>query len=274
MSERDRIIAVGAHKGGPGKTTISHILATGLANEGCRVALVDLDAQAQICDWLGMDQAPGLWRCLVDNRPAAEQLVEVPPERWRVELGADGALFILPADRSNEAVWSHVDDELLLRRKLLALLDQGFDYVVLDTPPAISTDAVSYLLAAGRIVIPTKVSYLSVKGVLATLETIRRLRERTRGMAGGGVDVDVIGILPNMFRINRSVHRQNLAALRAQFGDAVWPEINDYVAFEEAPQAHLAIWVYDPGSDTAGRARARAARVMETFKKRIGVNER
>lgn len=266
-----RIIAVTSHKGGVGKTTASNVLATGMANAGQRVAWVDLDPQGQDALWFGLPQAAGLANMLVKGQTARSQLVEVPPGLWRVGNASQGTLYLLPGDSANYAVWREIDNPHLLRDKLLELLAGGeVDAIILDTPPAISEDAINYFMAAGRAVVPTKASYLAVQGVVDTMNTIQRIQDLTAGWGETfRAEVEVLGIVPNLYNSGRSLHRANVAALRAQWGELVWPEINDYTAFEEAPQNHEAIWVYLPGDDSADRARARAAKLMRAFQRAV-----
>jgi len=55
-------------KGGSGKTTTTISLAAGLAEDGYRILVVDLDPQASASLWLGRGREPGLYRAIAEKR--------------------------------------------------------------------------------------------------------------------------------------------------------------------------------------------------------------
>jgi flagellar biosynthesis protein FlhG len=118
-----KILSVGGGKGGVGKSILSIALATALAREGSRVALVDLDlGAANLHTYLGVrDRTRTIADFLLNRTPSLPDLIVETPEK---NLGLIcGAEFVPGA--TSPAHWM----KLKLMRHLKAL---PADYVVLD----------------------------------------------------------------------------------------------------------------------------------------------
>lgn len=171
-----RTFAIANSKGGVGKTTLAVHLATGLAREGHRVLLADLDPQANATGWLLGPLEPaarGVADVLTKGRPPdAGELHPVP--------GRDG-LTVLPSTPSlagaDLALAGEVAGETVLRRAL-APLRTRFDFVVLDCPPTLGLTVLSALCAADTVIAPVLGAYLSLTGLKRLEDTCERIRER------------------------------------------------------------------------------------------------
>ncbi len=134
------VVAVAQRKGGAGKSTVAATLATALAAEGTRVALLDTDPQKSLVRWYAERQAQGggdgSGRAAHAPRPIAFD----SPSGWR--LG--GAL-----DR--------------LRR------GGGVDFVLLDTPPHDDTDARLAIRNADLVLVPLQPAPADLWATDATL---------------------------------------------------------------------------------------------------------
>jgi len=272
---KKRIVALTAHKGGVGKTTLSTILASFLAIHGADVVLADLDGQGQVADWWGIAPTPGVYNTLTRQAVTAEsQLVEVPRAQWDARRfaptgGEPGRLLVLPGDRTTGQVWTECDDPRRLRDKLLALITDGVaDWIILDAPPAIGEEAINILVAAGRVIIPVEPGYLAVRGVVNTLETMQIVAQETADWGHDRADATLIGIVPNRSKA-ASLHSANLAALTGTWNGAVWPPIKDIIAHQEAPQNRMSIFALDADprlrSDSSRIAVSHALRFGRTF---------
>lgn len=250
------IIVVLGHKGGIGKTTTSVSLATWFANKGLRVALVDLDAQSHVVKFFGLPRAPGLANVLIKDMSMASQLVEAPSRAWRDKPG-DGALYILPADRSNESVWTMANDAHILRDKTLALLDTtDVDLVLYDTPPAVGDFATSVMLAARWLIIPAPPSPLAIEGVLETLATMRSVYDATQDWADDErPTIELLGVIPNRHK-GTVLHQIKTEEMQNRW--PVFPVVPERTAFEECTEFGQTIWKYtlNKGDKSSNSARA------------------
>lgn len=173
-----RIIAIMNQKGGVGKTTSSVNIAAGLAKQGKKVLLLDLDSQGNSSSHLGIEVYPGMhtiYQVFSHEQPlsAVRQLV-----------GQN--LWLAPANMDLAAVDVELIDaegrEFILRRALDTAIKSGdaadLDYVIMDCPPALNTVTINALTAATEMFIPVQPHYLSLQGLSRLLETSALIKRR------------------------------------------------------------------------------------------------
>lgn len=163
-----RVVAVINGKGGVLKTSTAANFAGQAADAGHKVLLIDLDAQANLCEDLGITQAGNdadAGASLFDAVARGRELVPSHPQiRPRLDLvGAD------PANTKALVAWlaSHLHQpggELALARALAPIAPQ-YDLIVLDLPPGGEETRRVALAAARYLVIPTQSDISSLKGM-------------------------------------------------------------------------------------------------------------
>lgn len=160
--ERGAVIAVANFKGGVSKTTTTAHLAQGLSLKGYRVLLIDLDAQGSLTNLMGI--SPEFEVNLEDTivpLTSGERDSLLPSIRTTYWSGVDivpgsvvlnNADFYLPARQARDPGFAFWD---VLRRTLHSdgILEQ-YDYVIIDTPPAISYTTINAFLAADCLLVP------------------------------------------------------------------------------------------------------------------------
>ncbi|MFI6055690.1 ParA family protein [Streptomyces violascens] len=202
-----KVIAVATQKGGVGKTSTTVNLGASLALAGARVLVVDLDPQAQAGTALGVNLSDGeqLARSLgwvLQGRLQGMPLDLAAAWYDRSELLAEwedaGTLHLLA---SEESTMTSVQDIIhrkgyhatpIVRRMLLEVSDQ-FDFVVIDTPPAVSSLSATALAAADYVVTVCVPEYPALKGAAATRGTVAYVKDRT----GGECDPQYLGAVLN-----------------------------------------------------------------------------
>jgi chromosome partitioning protein len=232
-----RRIAVVAHKGGVGKTTVTVNLGGALAAMGRRVLLVDCDPQGSLSEALGLSVAPpALMDVLAEEAPAAAAVRPTAVER----------LAVLPANQD----LTNVEDRLYgragwhqaLRRALGPLAE--YDVVLLDTPPGLGVLSLLGIVAADAALVLCPPEYLAQRALGNVLATLERARRITPGIA-------LAGILPTLVG-GRSRHQQTvLAELAAEYGERLLPPIPRRAVLQDAARAGLPVSVYAPRSDAA-----------------------
>jgi chromosome partitioning protein len=167
-------LVIAQQKGGVGKTTTAANLAVLLARQGQRVLVVDTDPQFALTRQLGLE-VRSLGVNLVDvlaGRAAASDAVVA---------GVHG-LDVIPAARELAGVEMSLVGELgrerFLRDALEPVLD-GYEHVVIDTPPNLGLLTVNALVCANCVVAPVSAEdEASLHGILELQQTISRLAER------------------------------------------------------------------------------------------------
>lgn len=164
-----RIVAISNQKGGVGKTTTANALAVGLKHKGYRVLAIDLDPQGNLSFSLGAqdENYPTIYHVLKDEATALEAIQQTP-----IADVITGNILL----SSLELELSGIGREFALREKLEPILPQ-YDYIVIDTPPALGILTINALTAAHTIVIPMLADIFSLQGITQLNDTIVHVRK-------------------------------------------------------------------------------------------------
>jgi chromosome partitioning protein len=234
-----RILGVVNQKGGVGKTTTAINLAACIALEGLKVLLVDCDPQANASSGMGFqrdDNRNSIYDVLVGDAPAAQ--VILPTE---IDL-----LWMLPGSKNltgaNVELAAAPDRALRLRRALQPIQDR-FDLIVLDCPPALDLLTLNVLVAAESLIVPMQAEYFALEGVTELISTLERVR------ASFNPDVSIEGVLLTMYDDRTNLAQQVTLTLREYFRERLYVTvIPRNVRLAEAPSHGKPVALYDPRS--------------------------
>jgi chromosome partitioning protein len=169
----DKVITVSNRKGGVAKTTTCLNLGVSLALNQKKVLLVDFDAQANLTLSLGLKQLPTFYD--------AQKAFGTPLDDF-ITATQYPNLWLLPSGRNmvmlNKLYFGAQYFEYMLKDRLNAIKDQ-FDFILIDTPPAIEYYTLNALTASNRVVIPCQCDYLSTHGVDQVMRLIEVIRRRS-----------------------------------------------------------------------------------------------
>ena len=220
------IIAVQNFKGGVGKSTVSVHLAQYLALRGYRVCLIDCDSQGSSTSMFGV--IPDLDVAEDDTLYPFIRNAEMASLEYAVKPTAWDGLYLVPANlRLYSAEYelaarvARAEPTLLNRiAEGIASIEDHFDVVILDPPPALGTISLSVMRAANALLVPippTVVDFTSTTSFFAMLhETMGALAER-----GFPVDLRWIRMLATRADEGKSMQREILGLMRTVFGDAM-----------------------------------------------------
>lgn len=261
------VIGVVNQKGGVGKTTTTTNLGAALAQQGNKVLLVDMDAQANLTTHLGLgakdegeilggepsQQSEGpefsTYDLLKGTKTAADIIIN---RSDKIDV-IPSSLLLSAADLE---LGGMVGRELLLKRGLAAVKD-NYDVVLIDCPPALGLLSLNALAAVDKVIIPVQSEYLALHGVRQLLDTIDQVKGiYNPGLIVGGV---LICLHDNRKRLARAVSD----TIRAYFGELVFDTvIRTNVALAEAPSCGQTIFEYAPKSSGAEDYDSLAKEVM------------
>ncbi|WP_226504210.1 ParA family protein [Pseudomonas sp. MWU16-30317] len=230
-------------KGGVGKSSIACNLAAVSASEGYRTLLIDLDAQANSTQYLtgltGADIPMGIAEFFKNTlssglltKKNAVDIYETPYDNLHV-ITATAEL----ADLQPKLEAKHKINKL---RKLLDDLDEDYDRIYIDTPPALNFYAVSALIAADRVLIPFDCDSFSRQALYGLLEEIQELKD------DHNEDLSVEGIVVNQYQARASLPQQMLDALIAEGLPVLPVYLSSSVKMRESHEASMPLIHLDP----------------------------
>lgn len=247
-----KVITLLNEKGGVGKTTLATHMAMGLAARGAKVLLVDGDPQGHATIRCGMKKAPGLYELLVRDSPWREVVALVPPEKFGTpgDVLPSGRLWMLPSNVETRNIANSISEASLLAERLD---DWGtsIDVVVIDSSPTPSLLHGVFYTATDYVVYPTQLAFSSFDGLVESIKH-RMEADKSRASRWQLPSIQVLGIVPTMYRSVTNEQRDNLNELQKQFGSMVWQPIPQATIWQEAESRAQPVYQIEPASEAAG----------------------
>lgn len=212
------VICIANQKGGVGKTTTAVNLAASLAVEEKKVLLVDVDPQANATTSLGFHRNSiefNIYHVLIGTKKISQiiQKTSIP------------TLYLAPSNIGlvgiEKEFYSQKRNgrELILKRKIEDVMDV-YDYIIIDSPPALGPLTINALSAAHSVIIPIQCEFFALEGLAQLLNTIKLLRKEINPT------LEIKGLLPTMYSAQNNLSRQVYADLLQHFNGQLIKEDN------------------------------------------------
>ncbi|ADD69480.1 Cobyrinic acid ac-diamide synthase [Denitrovibrio acetiphilus DSM 12809] len=234
------VVTFANKKGGSGKT--SSVVNSGgvLGERGYKVLLVDLDPQAHLSFWSGVNTYNNylsVYDALLGScsgrdclHKAEHGLYDVLPAATNFSMGLLRQL--LDGDKPEGKL-----------AKVLMEFKNEYDYILIDTPPTVAVLTLNALVAATHVMIPILLNFLAIEGLAQLTQSIYRIN------AGFNPDVRMTGIIANQYDIRSNHSKRVLKEIYENFGDdMVAPRIRNDIKIAEAPEYREPINVFAPRS--------------------------
>lgn len=229
------VITLANRRGGVGKTATAHALGAGLSKRGYKVLFIDLDSQCNLTYDLAITTVErSSLDVLLEECSASEAIVSTP-------LGD-----LLPASPSLASADKKIDDtgkEYRLKEALQPI-KRKYDYIIIDTPPALGILTVNALTASDKVVLTAQGEIHSLQGIDQLYGTIEAVRHFTNKK------LKIEGILLTRYKSRSIVSRdmrENLEAIAGELKTKVFSTpIRECSAVIEAQATQTDIYTYAP----------------------------
>lgn len=229
-----KVITVSNHKGGVGKTTSAINIGAGLTSLGKKVLLIDLDAQANLSQSLGLANSERNIYGAIKGEYNLQPITVIK--------GLDAIPSILDLSGAEIELSGEAGREYILR-ELIEPLRASYDYILIDSPPSLGLLTINALTASDEVIIPLQAQFLAVQGITKLLEIIDKIRRRLNK------ELRLGGVFVTQYDNRKVLNRDVVETIYAHLGAEVFTtKIRDNVALAEAPTQGLDIFRYQPKS--------------------------
>lgn len=230
-----KIVSIVNQKGGVGKTTTAGNLATALAAVRHRVLLIDNDPQGNTSTGFGINKA--------STRTYYDVLMNEADFQDVIMKTNIPCLDIVPADIDMTAIEmtgaTRRNFKTILKSHLQTV-EQNYDYIIIDCPPALGVLTINALVASSSLVIPLQCEFFALEGLKHLMETIKLIKSNLNSQ------LKINGVLLTMYD-----RRNNLTAMveedvRKCLGEMVYEVvIPRNIKLSEASSHGKPILIYD-----------------------------
>jgi chromosome partitioning protein len=192
------------NKGGVGKTTTTYNMAAAAVTKRLRVLICDLDPQNNLTSVTTLEDLP----------PDVQSMADILSARTSAsiaEVAVDGIWAGLSVVPSGGQTLAFVDTELTTAmagresrlKSALAAVQDDYDLIFLDCPPAINQLTINALTASTATVLVSQVKKFSVDGLREMLKTIHMVQEHYNPT------LKIAGVLINQADPQTVAHKQS-----------------------------------------------------------------
>lgn len=234
-----KIVTVTNQKGGVGKTTTVNSLIAGLNKIGQKTLGIDLDPQCNLSYCLRADESKPSIKNVFKGECSLLDAVQ------QTEIGD-----FVQADKGLNNVIQELNaiDQVYKLSKVLKEVNGKYDYVIIDTPPALSPLTINALVASNSVIIPVQADSFSMQGAEALADTITGIRDVNENLSISG-----ILIVRYKGRAGLAQHMNDkFAEFAKMFNTKVFEtKIRDAIAVQESQLARKNLFDYDSSANVS-----------------------
>ncbi|MCF0222998.1 MAG: ParA family protein [Fibrobacter sp.] len=238
-----KVIAICNQKGGVGKTTTAVNLAASFAALEKKTLLIDMDPQGNASQGMGFNETQevdaheildlavnpdnvtyeNLKPAILDTRLDYLKIITSGPDLAVMEIELVNAM----------------SREHRLER-VVNILKQSFEYIIIDAPPSLNLLTLNVLTAATSVLIPVQCEYYALQGMTELFKTIREVQKNLNA------SLKIEGALLTMYDSRLTLCKQVADEVRENLSDTVFQSmIPRNVKLSEAPSHGKPAILYD-----------------------------
>lgn len=236
-----KIITIINQKGGVGKTTTALSFGAGLGLKKKKVLLIDLDPQTNLSFVFNAGEVKTTTIC-------------------DVLLHKANILDSINHTKNYDFITSHSDlalaDSMLTKTgkeyilsEVLETIKSNYDYIIIDTPPALGVLTINSLSASDECIITSQADIFSIQGITQLYETITAIKKYCNSK------LIIAGILITRFN-SRTILSKDMLEVLKDFAEKINTKIyntkiRECIAIKESQAMQTDIFTYSKGSNAS-----------------------
>lgn len=231
-------IAVINQKGGVGKSTTSNAIGAGLFQRGYKVLFIDLDAQGNLSYSMKCENKPLSSLEVLTGTATAREATLTTPQGDIIPAS--------PALASADTIITDTGREYRLK-EALEPLKEVYDYIIIDTPPALGTLTINALTACDSVIIPAQADIYSLQGIGQLNQTIQTVKRYcNKGLTIKGIVITRYSPRAVLTRDMTDLLEDTAKQLNTKVFTS---RIRECIALKEAQASQTDIFTYNPRSN-------------------------
>ncbi len=222
-----KVISLFNQAGGVGKSTATQNLGYHLCLRRHRVLLVDIDPQASLTTFMGLEPSeiePTIYAALVSDE---DEPIPIHRDLHGMDLAPAN---ILLANAELELIFAE-QREFRLKEALVPLLD-NYDFILIDCPPSLGILSQISLVASTHVLVPIQCQFKALKGTDSLLKTVSRVQRKLNRA------LKIAVFFPTMYSNNNSLDQRTLQSITEQLSSlgTIFPPLPRATAVAEAAE--------------------------------------
>lgn len=222
-----KVISLFNQAGGVGKSTTTQNLGYHLFLRRHRILLVDIDPQASLTTFMGLEPADldkTIYDALVSE---ADDPIPIHQDLHGMALAPAN---ILLANAEQELIFAELREFRL--QEVLASLLNDYDFILIDCPPSLGILSQISLVASTHVLVPIQCQFKALKGTDSLLKTVARVQRKLNR------NLKLAGFFPTMYSANNSLDQRTLQSMTEQLSSlgTVFPPMPRATSVAEAAE--------------------------------------